>query len=440
MRMEEATGLPPQRRRIATTQQQPSSLIKRKPLANITNNHTVIPNNSNKKKKKIVTPSPTTASDSSIGSTPNPIRPVSQKSRRSDHAVGNENSIVYAQRNSKRNTRSKTKADVSSYQTSSPETRNSLKERSAPVCSSNLNKVKDQGKVNQSDMVKTINDGNKLSVTPRHSSVENLKDKRNTIDVPSGAHHMLNVKNSKETPIRHSTMKRKDNTNTDTSATMHDSLMKGSDKGKETAADYSSIKNVKSNRVDDRVPLKGVIIKDSGEMDTGSNRADLDQRNEGRAVVTPNSLTKTKDKGKAIDVSLDFPSLKSVKRYIMEDHVPLKGVIIKDTGENATGSSCVDLAKKDERKMVNTPTNHHNLEKKDKRNSCPPLLRATSNRNVAEGAQDKFRSKPQTEPPPKKKMRRCSSKEEYALPQDYLEQQRAYFKEIDDFELEVEEV
>ena len=32
------------------------------------------------------------------------------------------------------------------------------------------------------------------------------------------------------------------------------------------------------------------------------------------------------------------------------------------------------------------------------------------------------------------------SDEEYVLPKEFVDQQRAYFKEIDDFELEVEEV
>lgn len=372
---------------------------------------------------------------------------------------------MLGQRQSTRVTRSNTKDDVAYRHKCFKGARNTGKEGSMSLCSPTLEKVKDHGNVNQSCLDKTENDGKILY-------------ERKAIDVPVTAHRTKNANNSVNTPIPYSTVKINDyrlkclknnmdtpipqsnlkikdkdkenavqsgyslagNANIDKGITMSDSLMKRKDKGRAVAVplEYPSINNVKSNIGEAHVPLKGVIIKERGETATGSSHVDLPRKDDGKAVLTPNSVINRKDKGKAIAVTLDNPSMKYMKSNMVEGRVPLKGVVIKDRGETVSGSSCVDPVQKDEGKAVATPINYRTLEKKDKRSSCPPLLRATSNRffslslsfsicvyvcvslniltdrdylydlwlsrNETVGAKDIIQFKPQTEPPPNKKV------------------------------------
>lgn len=377
--MEEAE-LEDQRRTVT------KSSIKRKPFADLTNvvrkpNH---PSSFSQPKR----PGSSTASDSSIGTTQSrthvvpPDHPLPSTPQRltPDHLVGDENHLAYARRWSTQKTGSNVKAAMQ-------ETRSNEKEGFVPRCSSMLEKIKDKGKGNQSCLDRTTNDGKEKSVVLQCTSMEKIKDKRKAM-VPFSAHRMKNAKTSMEASIPHSSVK----------------IM---DKGKENVvqSSHSSMQNTDLN-----IPI----------------------------IMSP--LMKRKDKGKAIAVPLDYPPMKKVKNNMMEVCVPLSGVKIKDKGETITGASRIDLAQKDEGKAVATPINHRPLEKKDKGSSCPPLLKTIGNRNEANEAEDIFQSNPQTEPPPNKKKKRCSSAKEYALPRDFVEQQRAYFKEIDEFELEVEEV
>ncbi|KAI7749875.1 hypothetical protein M8C21_019760 [Ambrosia artemisiifolia] len=355
----------------------------RKPLSNLTNivrnpNHT----SSSIQSKKPVS---STASDSSIGSTQNPINKPHRLT--ADHLVGEENQTVQGRRRSSQNTRSKATATVPLFQASSHVGKNNVKEGSVSFCSSTLDKVKDQEKISRFCLDKTINDGKKISVTPRNSSTENTnnsKDNRKSTDMPLSGHPMKTVINSTE-----------------------------KDKGKE-------------NVVQSAYPFKGNANSNTG--------------------LTMPDLMKRKDKGKAIAEPIDYPSRKKLRNSMMDFSGPLKGVVIKEREDTVTGSGSVSLVQKDKGKGVSTPINYHALEKKkkDQQNSCPPILRTTSDsRGVADGTEYALHSKLQTEPPPNKKKRRCPTKEideAYALPKEYVEQQRAYFKEIDDFELEVEEV
>ncbi|XP_071689564.1 uncharacterized protein [Rutidosis leptorrhynchoides] len=415
-----------QRRRMITK----SSSIKRKPLANLTN---IIHKPQSKK------PTTSTASNSSIGSTQNPIHlPISTRSGQhvpsepqrlaTDRLVDDENrNLVGRRRQTTQNTKSNTKDAVSFRQ----RTRNAVKESSASLCSPTLEKTKDQGNVNPSRLDKTKNDGQILY-------------KRKATDVPSSAPHMKNASNSVNTPVPHSTIikysrQSKNLKNNADDTPVSRSTVNIKDKGKENieiSADkgktidvplnYRSVKNVKSNMAEAREPLKEVIIKDRGDMDMGSSH-----------VITSNSGINRKDKGKAIAMPDDYPSTTYRKISMMEGHFPLKGIVINDGSETVSGSSHADHVHKDGGKAVATPVSYRTL---DKQSSCPPPLRSTSNRNEVVGSEDIVQLKPQTEPPPNKKKRRCSSKEEYTLPKEYVEQQRAYFKEIDDFELLVEEV
>ncbi|PWA62901.1 hypothetical protein CTI12_AA358680 [Artemisia annua] len=454
----------PQRRRMVNKS---SSITARKPLANLTN----IVRQANK-----ATP---VASDSSIGSTQNPIIPKLTR----DQSVGDENRIEYTGKQITKNTRSKTKAAVPLRQTSLQQTTNNGKERSVPVCSSTLEKSKDQAKVNQSclgktkndgnkvsvpvcsstlektkdsvkvnqsSLGKTKNDGNKISVAPDYPSMETIKNKRKAIDVPSSTHQMKNANNKTDTHILRSAVnindKGKENPQSSSRNSninmgiMSDSVMMRKDKGKAIAepldARFLKSLNTSSNMMEARVPLKGVVIRERGESDVPHSAVNI--KDKGKDAIT-DSLMKRKDKGKAIAEPVDHSYMKKLKNHMMDFRVPLKGVIIRDREELVSGSS-VEFEPKDKGKMVGTPINYITLEKKDKLHSCPPPLRTPSNRTEADGPEGIIQCMPQTEPPPNKKKRRCSAKEEYTLPQEYVEQQRAYFKEIDDYELEVEEV
>ncbi|KVI04812.1 hypothetical protein Ccrd_016861 [Cynara cardunculus var. scolymus] len=157
------------------------------------------------------------------------------------------------------------------------------------------------------------------------------------------------------------------------------------------------MKNAKTS-MDALIPHSTVKIKDKvKEKDVQSNSS-MRSTNINTSFIMP-PLLKRKDKGKAIAVPPDYPPVKKVKNNMVEVRVPLSGVKIKDRGETDKGSSRVDLAQKDKGKAIATPISYRTLGKKDKR-----------------------------------------SVEEYALPQDFVEQQRAYFQEIDEFELQVEEV
>ncbi|CAK9135864.1 unnamed protein product [Ilex paraguariensis] len=75
--------------------------------------------------------------------------------------------------------------------------------------------------------------------------------------------------------------------------------------------------------------------------------------------------------------------------------------------------------------------------------TCPPLARRTRNiRNGLSKAGDIESLKSRTDPHAKHKKKRCCASQEQkdALPQDFIDEQRSYFKEIDEFELPEEEV
>ncbi|KAL8218064.1 hypothetical protein R6Q57_021437 [Mikania cordata] len=375
------------------------SSIKRKPLADLTN--IVRKSNNTSSFSQSKKHGSSAASDSSIGSTTNPInlhRPVivppdqllPSKTRRfkPDHLVGEVNQTRQSQRHNPQNTRCITRAVVSL--TSFQEGRNNGKEGSVSICSSTLDKIKDLGKVNQSCLDKMITDGKKISSDPCYPLTDKIKDTRKLFEAPLSVHH--NANNSTNTHISHSTEMFKDKRN-------------------------------------------GNVVQ-SGHSHTQNANSDI-------IIAKPDSLAKRKDKGKAIADPLDYPSGKKFKNTMTEFGDPLKGVTIKEIEDMLTGSSIVNLAPKDKGKRVSTPINYHTMEKKDQQSSCPPILRTISNRNFADETEIVLQSKLQTEPPPNKKKKRCLGKEvneKYTLPQDFVEQQRAYFKEIDDFELQVEEV
>ncbi|KAK1415438.1 hypothetical protein QVD17_31219 [Tagetes erecta] len=324
------------------------SSINRKPLANLTNIVRKPNHNSS-----LTKPGCSAASDSSIGSTPNPVNVFPSKSQR--HCLsGDENQTAEVRGHRSQNTRSKSKASVTFNQSSLQERKNNVKEGSVSLSSSTLGKIKDQGKVIQPCLDKTVTDGKKVFVAPHDFSTEKIKDKRKSTDMPLGPHHMKKVKNSVDTSNLFSAEKFKD-------------------KGKENDVQ-------------------------SGYSLTGNANSNM-------GITTLDSLVKRMDKGKAIAV--DYSSRDKLKNNMMKFNVPRKGVVIKEREGAFTGSGSVNLDLKDEGKGVSTPIKYRTLEKRDHLRSCPPILRTMSNRSDADRTEDALQYKIQTEPPPNKKKKRC---------------------------------
>ncbi|KAG8390157.1 hypothetical protein BUALT_Bualt01G0054300 [Buddleja alternifolia] len=92
---------------------------------------------------------------------------------------------------------------------------------------------------------------------------------------------------------------------------------------------------------------------------------------------------------------------------------------------------------------VNCPRSRTKSEKRKNAGaaSCPPITRTKNIQNDLDEAEDIKSSKSWTDPHPKcrkKKSSRMKSTSE--LPLDFIEQQKAYFKEVDEFELPEEEI
>lgn len=156
-------------------------------------------------------------------------------------------------------------------------------------------------------------------------------------------------------------------------------------------------------------------------------------------------------------VPLTYPVLKKSKDKGKAAVVPFTSYLVEKTRDErkeiATPHSLFPLRKtKDNLKAVSMPINFPSLvNTKNKRKkidaplSCPPLPRTKKIWNEFNQAGDIGISKSCTVPHPKCKKKRCRLMPEqdvskHNLPQEFIEQQRAYFKEVDDFELPEEEI
>ncbi|XP_059669724.1 uncharacterized protein LOC132314981 [Cornus florida] len=182
-------------------------------------------------------------------------------------------------------------------------------------------------------------------------------------------------------------------------------------------------------------------------------------KNKGKAIAVSSNchLERSKDKGKAVAVPFGCTTLERTNDKKKEVAVtcacpPLEKT--EDIGKAiAMHSSCSPLEKsKDKGKAVAMSFVCLNIENMgnegksiDARFSCPPLQTTRNIREELNKSDDIGLYKSFTVPRPKhKKKRYCLLPEqdisEHAAPQDFIEQQRAYFKEIDEFELPEEEV
>ncbi|CAL5404708.1 unnamed protein product [Camellia sinensis] len=185
---------------------------------------------------------------------------------------------------------------------------------------------------------------------------------------------------------------------------------KTKDRGTPVALPYtfSPLQKTKGNVNADTVPLTYPVLKKSKDKGKAAvvpfTSYLVENMRDGRKeIATPHSLfplRKTKDNGKAVSMPINFPSLENTKN---------------------------------KRKKIDAPF------------SCPPLPRTKKIRNEFNQAGDIGISKSCTVPHPKCKKKRCRLMPEqdvskHNLPQEFIEQQRAYFKEVDEFELPEEEI
>lgn len=168
---------------------------------------------------------------------------------------------------------------------------------------------------------------------------------------------------------------------------------------------YSSLRKTKDSENSDAMPFSPPLQKTKDKRKAVAVPFDCSlvdkRRDKGKAIaVSFSHLGKTKDNGKAVSVPIAFPSLVNTRNKSKAFDMPF---------------------------------------------SCPPLTRTKKIRTEFNGVGDVGLSKSRTVPPPNNKKKRCCLLEEqdvstHDLPQEFIELQRAYFKDVDDFELAEEEV
>ncbi|CAI9772181.1 unnamed protein product [Fraxinus pennsylvanica] len=151
----------------------------------------------------------------------------------------------------------------------------------------------------------------------------------------------------------------------------------------------------------------------------------------GKTVLNPFgcSIEKTEEKGKSI-LNPFGSSLEATKKRGKAILIPSSVEKIKDKGASAT-----------------EPVNYTSWRRKSGKrtidiaaSSCPPLLKTKNGFNESQEVKP---SKSWTDLHDKLKKKRCMQQKganEFCLPPDFIEKQRAYFEEVDKFELPVEEV
>ncbi|XP_058182989.1 uncharacterized protein LOC131300942 isoform X1 [Rhododendron vialii] len=182
---------------------------------------------------------------------------------------------------------------------------------------------------------------------------------------------------------------------------------KTKDKGKavDGPLTYSSVRKTKDSENSDAMPFSPLLQKTKDKRKEVAVPFDCSlvdkRRDKGKAIaVSFSHLGKSKDNGKAVSVPIAFPSLVNTRNKSKAFDMPF---------------------------------------------SCPPLPRTKKIWTEFNGVGDVGLSKSRTVPPPNnKKKRRCLLEERdvstHDLPQEFVELQRAYFKDVDDFELAEEEV
>ncbi|XP_017223653.1 uncharacterized protein LOC108200100 [Daucus carota subsp. sativus] len=197
------------------------------------------------------------------------------------------------------------------------------------------------------------------------------------------------------------------------------------EKGKATIVPYAENTKDKGNAVDVAFKvLAGEKTRDKSKGVAGyvSNHALLNQQSEGEGIALSRGnicLESAKDKGKKNDATPCLPSLAKTK----------------DKGKTIVTAAGFPTLKKRKEKGQGVSFSY----------SCPPPLpKGRHIRNELNGSGDSEPSEFRTDPHMMhKKKRRCMPRDqdtlECILPSDFIEKQRAYFKEVDEFELLEEE-
>ncbi|KAK6121988.1 hypothetical protein DH2020_044271 [Rehmannia glutinosa] len=142
------------------------------------------------------------------------------------------------------------------------------------------------------------------------------------------------------------------------------------------------------------------------------------------------SVEKTKDKGKPLS---PFDSLLEKTRE--KGKAILQPSNVVEVTKHKGSSAAVAINGRPPRRKSGKRKNDAGA------SSCPPILRTKILQNDLDEAGDIKSSKSWTDPRPKLRKKRCSrNKDTSELPRDFIEQQRAYFKEVDEFELPEEEI
>ncbi|GKC50861.1 hypothetical protein Tco_1073606 [Tanacetum coccineum] len=181
---------------------------------------------------------------------------------------------------------------------------------------------------------------------------------------------------------------------------------------------------------------------------------------DGNRVASSRRLTslKTRSKTKAAAIPVYHASLEKTKndsnkaKNNMEDvRIPMYGVKLHGNKKQVVVSPSppmknvdnMDLlfgekSKDNEKANVESSSLFELTEKYNENEFATPL-----NRIEVEGTEKESHSKSSTDTLPNTKNKKCSSKgssREYVVPHEFIRQLRAYYKEIDEYELEVEEV
>lgn len=201
---------------------------------------------------------------------------------------------------------------------------------------------------------------------------------------------------------------------------------KAKDKGKAIAMPFDSIA---AERAKDQGKLVAMPVDSTPAGNSRGKEKGIS------ASFRPSNVEKTRDKGK------DF--------YVPFSSTPVQKM--RDKGKAiAVPVNCTQEEMEDKRRSTALLINRGQLTKrKEKRQadavvqSCPPLLRTRQIGNELNQAGDDTLSKSWTGPQGKPKKRKCPGKQsasEGSLSPEFVKRMKAYFEEVDAFELPVEEV
>ncbi|KAL3652280.1 hypothetical protein CASFOL_001961 [Castilleja foliolosa] len=153
------------------------------------------------------------------------------------------------------------------------------------------------------------------------------------------------------------------------------------------------------------------IGKEANKGTVNSCNRSYGKTEKGKGIVDP-SVEKTKEKGKAI--------------------IQLSDVVEVAKSKGSSAAEMVDarlLRRKGEKRKIDAGAF-----------SCPPMTKSKNLQIDLDEAGDIKSSKSWTNPHMKLKKKRSRIEDISELPQEFIEQQKAYYKEVDDFDLPEEEI